>query len=373
MASAYFIFMVVCFALQSVATSTLALTVTLVILLCYLPMLTSARGFDRILLVLVALVLTVSLPVAAARNPTAIAHYAVVLATLGTAYLFTRDLSVYHRASRVVLLVMQSVVGVYLLFAGLDNYPLEDMIPGSSSNGITSYLVLLQVNYCVALFLRHRRLAWVTPVLTLAICVVGFGRGSLIASAGILAINALYALAAVRRLRIGLLLVAMLLLLAVTLLGGWSAFWGLVEARTKLGGGVYDPARASIIHEYLSKLDGFDLLFGADFNDTAIDRQFRGNPHNSFIRAHHIFGLPYLLMFMLLPWCVLRAGRRWSDGVFLFMLFSVLIFRAATETIVFPSPLDLFFFGICFACRRDAGLRDGRFAVPSERAAHATQ
>lgn len=372
-ASAYFILVVACFTLQSFATIALAWLVTGLILLRQLPTLAQARGLDRALLVIVALVLTLSLPVAAVRNPTALAHYAVALAMLGAAFLFTRDMDVYYRASRAVLLCLQAVVGVYLLFAGLRDFPLENMIPGSSSNGITSYLVLLQVNYCVALFLRHRRVAWVTPVLTLAICVVGFGRGSLIASAAILVLGALYRLLVVRRLRIGLMVVCMLLLLVFTLLGGWGNLRTLVEAHTKLGGGIFDQARASIILEYLSRLDAFGLLFGAGFEGTVIDTQFHDNPHNSLIRAHHIFGLAYLLLFLGLPWTVLGAGRCWRDRLFLFALFSVLVFRAFTETIVFPTLLDLFFFGICLACRRAAGMANGPAVALPRALIHAPQ
>jgi hypothetical protein len=360
LASGYFVFVVFCFAMQSIVATTLALLVTVWLLLCYLKLLTGAEGLDRVLLVVVALTLTASLPVAVMRNSTAIAHYFVVLATMGAAYLFTRDLSDYFRASRTVLLVIQATVGLYLLTAGLDDYPLESMIPGSSSNGITSYLVLLQVNYCIARFLYCRQVAWVTPFLTLAICVVGYGRGSLLASAAICLINFWQLLPSTRRLRIGL-LVAGLALLLFSVAGGWTSLWTFVEGHTKLGGGVYDSARASIIEEYLSRMDVFSLFVGEAFDGTAIDTQFRGNPHNSFIRAHHIFGLPYLLLFLLLPWCIFNTRRKWREAVFLFLMFTVLVFRAATETIVFPTLLDLFFFAICFACQRDAVVH-GRLA-----------
>ena len=161
------------------------------------------------------------------------------------------------------------------------------------------------------------------------------------------------------RMRIGLFIGVAVTVLAITLTGGWSALWLFVESRTKLGGGFYDPARATIIREYLQNMDLPGFFFGMGFDGTSIDTQFRGNPHNSFIRAHHIFGLPYLLVFLALPWLIFSPRRSWSATVYLFLMFSVLVFRSATETIVFPTLLDVFFFAICFACLRDTAMRRG--------------
>lgn len=369
----YFTVVVFCFAMQSVAATTIALALSMLLLLRHVPALTGATGLDRVLLAVVVLTMTVSLPLAGVRNPTAVAHYFVVVSTVAVAFLVTRDLSDYLRASRAVLLVMQAMIGLYLLYAGLDDFPLENMIPGSSSNGITSYLVLLQVNYCIATYLATRRLAWVTPLLTLAICFVGFGRGSLLAATAICVINLMRFLLSSRRMRMGLFLGVAMAALAITVTDGWSAIWLVVESRTKLGGGVYDPARATIIREYVHNMDGTGFFVGMGFDGTAIDTKFRGNPHNSFIRAHHIFGLPYLLVFLALPWLIFSPGRRWSASVYLFMMFSVLVFRAATETIVFPTLLDVFFFAICFACLRDAAIRRGSRPAHQATKNHAAQ
>jgi len=355
----YFTAVVCCFALQTVAFTAIAMVLSMVLLLCHVPALTGAKGLDRVILSVVVLTTTVSLPLAAVRHPTAVAHYFIVVGTVAVAFVVTRDLANYLRASRMVLLVAQAVIGLYLLSAGLDDYPLEKMLPGSSSNGITSYLVLLQVNYCMALFLAARRQAWVTPLLTLAICFVGFGRGSLLAAAAICVINSMHFLMSSHRMRIGLFIGVAVTVLAITLTGGWSALWLFVESRTKLGGGFYDPARATIIREYLQNMDLPGFFFGMGFDGTSIDTQFRGNPHNSFIRAHHIFGLPYLLVFLALPWLIFSPRRSWSATVYLFLMFSVLVFRSATETIVFPTLLDVFFFAICFACLRDTAMRRG--------------
>ena len=129
----------------------------------------------------------------------------------------------------------------------------------------------------------------------------------------------------------------------------WCSSLNFVETNTKIGSGLYDNNRAHINSEYLGLLerDGLAIIAGGDYRGTSIETEYNGNPHNSYIRAHNIFGLPYLFVMLLFP-LLLSRGQRFGDRVYGLILIAVMLFRAATEPILFPSLFDLFFFGSCF-------------------------
>lgn len=304
---------------------------------------------ERGMVGLVFATLTLTLPIAALRNESAIAHYLTILASLGAAYVLTRRMTVYLAASRWSLLAAQAAVAVYLAFSGLDDFPLENMLPDSSSNGVTSYLVLLQANYCIVHFAVRRRTSLVTALITLAICVVGFGRGSLLAAAALVALNVVFTPLVKTRAQA----LMAILVVVVAALGVFSRFQdeivGFVEANTKIGVGLEDEPRERIIGDYLGRIDAWSLVVGADYRGTAIEDDYFGNPHNSYIRAHHLFGLPYLLTMLLFPIALMRGGAPFSVKAFSTSMGAVILFRSFTEPILFPTLFDFYWFAICFS------------------------
>lgn len=346
---AYLIILTAFFASQSLLLSATAMAASLAFMTRYLRTLTRARGSERFLLIFLVCTMTIFLPFSVWRDETAIVHYVTVLLTVGVAYILTRDMVTYVQASFVVLLAAQAAIFIFLGYAGLDDFPLENIIPGSSSNGVTSYLILLQVHYCIVQYISTGRITFLTPLLTLSICIVGYGRGSLIAATAILVINFLTFLLGQKKIGSLLMTLAIFLILGFT---GWvysAEIEYFIEFNTKIGGGLYDDSRASMIKDYLSKLDVITVFTGADYNGTVIQSEYRGNPHNSFIRAHHIFGIPYLLIMMFMPLFILLKNGISRTSLYLLALLMVVFFRASTEPILFPTLLDIFYFAICFA------------------------
>lgn len=65
-------------------------------------------------------------------------------------------------------------------------------------------------------------------------------------------------------------------------------------------------------------LKGF--LFGVDYFGTSILYEFNSNPHNSFLRAHHIFGFPYLFVIVISPfYFVFNKNRPVKEAFFYFL------------------------------------------------------
>lgn len=330
---------------RSLVLSAIALGASSFLVLRNLDVFVTAPPRQRFLLLLGGGLLTLTLPFALFRNETAFVHYFVALLSILTAYLLTRSPDSYFFGSRIVLAVSLTMVMAYLATTGVHGFPLENMIPDSSSNGITSYLVVLQANYCIAKYLVRRTLPTITPLLTLAICIVGYGRGSILAAVMIIVIGLIaYSFKNGSR----------HFLLAAGLCGALVVGFGneitlFVEANTKIGSGLYDASRETMIKQYLGRLerDEYKIVTGSDYRGTDIDTEYRGNPHNSYIRAHHLFGLPFLMFVLAFPLLASR-GQRLAMRMYPFALMAVMLFRAATEPILFPTMLDVFFFSVCF-------------------------
>jgi hypothetical protein len=354
------ILLVFAVATRSLVISAAALGSATLVVMRNLHILLAAPRRDKYLLVGTGGLLTLTLPFAVLRSETALAHYFVTVLSLLTAFLITRSPDTYFQASRAGLYASLGVVSAYLATSGLGSFPLERMIPDSSSNGITSYLVILQANYCVASYLVRRKLPFLSAVLTLGICIVGYGRGSILSTVGIIAVNFItFALRKSPRH-----FFAAVGVLALT--GVWlAAVYGdeityFVEANTKIGSGLYDQHRDSIIKDYSHLIDENSLLIltGADYKGTVIEADYNNNPHNSYIRAHHIFGLPYLMLMLSFP---LLAFVRLPGKLraYPLALITIMLFRAATEPILFPTMLDVFYFSVCFVTPQVARLRGG--------------
>ena len=289
-------------------------------------------------------------------GPTVAFHWIISVTAAIAACAATRNSAVYSLMSKWGLIGAQLFVLAYLARTGVYGFPLENLIPGHSSNGITSYLVVLQINYSIVTFVLQRRVPWITLMASLGICLVGYGRGSILAVVSLILASLVVSVVPSRRRSafLQLLFVAGCIAGLVTFRAQLVQF---ADANTKIGAGLEDPGRALMLQQYVTQLNPGTALLGGSYDNTVINRDFRGNPHNSFIRGHHLFGLGYLLVIIFLPWYVAAKSRmRMAGKGYFLMLVLILYTRAFTEPILFPTVFDFFFFGMCFiALTRDAG------------------
>ncbi|MBK8761702.1 MAG: hypothetical protein IPM03_15005 [Sulfuritalea sp.] len=334
------------FASQRLELQALAVVFLAYIAISYSHLWATATLGERRAMLIFVLILTLSWPVAQIRNLSAIAHYITVLLSLFCAFVLTRDLHVYLFASRWLLIGALASIGIYLSQTGLEGFPLEEMIPGgSSSNGVTSYLIVAQLNYCLAKFVIHRSPAILTSMLTLFVCYVGYGRASLIAAASLCYITIIFYPKEKYRIP-GAVLISIIMYFIYD--KNEELIDSLIDA-TKIGSGLFDWARAAILEEYYNSINFFTFIFGGSYDGTVTAYYFNGNPHNSYIRAHHIFGIFYLVLVIVFPLVLFFGTSISSTLLYPVILLSIFYTRAATETIIFPTMLDLFFFMICFS------------------------
>ena len=349
--SLFFILMLVSATLTSIILQGLFVIVAAALAgLVYRDALKFTSGEKNILIALIV-VTGLILPINAFRTPTTVVHFAMMIACIGGSLFAVRDHATYNRASFVVLAFAQASILAFLVLQGPAEFPLENMFEVTSSNGITSILICVQINLCIANMLVSRKSCLVTASITLYICIIGYGRGSIIAAGMVWAMSALFFSASLERtarLVIGGAVAAVLGYVGLTSYGAITDF---LDTSTKIGMGLFDDARAAINAEYWSLLTGINIIIGASFEGTMVDRFFNGNPHNSYIRAHHFLGLPYIFIMTALAGRSLLLPAPLVFRFYFGAMMAILLFRASTEPVLFPTPLDLLYFSLFFLFR----------------------
>lgn len=228
--------------------------------------------------------------------------------------------------------------------------PLGSVLPWTSTNGIPSYLIVVQIAYSLSYYLKYNRLPLTSSVVTLIIAVLGLGRGSMIVGFLLLSLSLLINLtiATSKNGRIGVLIFALaaavpLMTYSIENVGEISEAIDIWIDGSKFSEGVLDEHRARIWSDYIGKIDGLELLLGTNYERTSINEHYGGNPHNSYIRVHSFYGL-FGLVIVFAPLLALCASRKvLSQKVVFFLLISLALFRATSEPIFFPSTLDYFY------------------------------
>lgn len=232
--------------------------------------------------------------------------------------------------------------------------PFGMVIEGSSTNGIPTYLIVLQVSLSLATYLTYGRLPVFSTIFTFAVAFFGSGRGSVVVAALIVAATLFINLVVVRREDVKLRMIFWGLLLIVVIIGvtRGGELLELVTVHTKLSVGLMDENRLKIWDDYSGKIDAVTLFLGADYSGTIIEYEYGGNPHISYIRTHSMFGLPMTLLVMVSPVFVLFFRKPLVQKLVFFTFISLSALRAISEPIFFPALTDLFYFIWFFMCMK---------------------
>lgn len=232
-----------------------------------------------------------------------------------------------------------------------DPEPLGAIFPGSSTNGLPSYLIVVQIAFSIAHFLKNGRLPLLSAIATFAVAVFGLGRGSMIVAALILIfgimINVMTSENKSDRKVFFTTVCLFSLPISLYFYANFDDLMASVELLiegSKFSSGVLDEHRGRIIDDYLNKIDAWSLIFGAAYDGTSIVLNYGGNPHNSFIRVHSFYGLAGLLFVASSLLLIMASNRHRIHKRVTLVLVVLALIRATSEPIFFPSTLDFFYF-----------------------------
>jgi hypothetical protein len=227
--------------------------------------------------------------------------------------------------------------------------PLESFFPGTSANGISSYLIVFQIAYSLIFFLKLNRLPIFSSLNTFIVSYFCLGRASIVVSLLILIFSLCSNQKNKKKFKKQklLLLSSVLLVLTCFIFKYYvqlSNFIAPLYSYTRFSTGLTDPHRAIMIIDYFSKIDMKTLFLGADYINTSILNLYGGNPHNSFIRVHSFYGLAGLVSIFIPIFFLLKSEKLVSQKIITLILISFALFRGSTEPIFFPGVLDFFYF-----------------------------
>ncbi len=275
--------------------------------------------------------------------------------------------AVLVRVFRWIYVICIAGICVGLVAHAGETEALGKLLPNTSVNGIPSYMLVLQVGVSLSFFAHHGRLPMLSPWITGWIAFMGIGRGSIIVAGLIIGATLAFNLRGQNtRWSAYLFRVLMVVCVAAMAFATGPEAYDWISSHTKLSAGLIDTHRADILSAYWSQIDPVSLVIGADFTGTIIDELYHGNPHVAFLRTHSFFGLPLTVLALLSPlavwWAPIPRNRQWVYMTFC----ALLVLRATTEPILFPTLLDLIYFTVLFLPFR----RDTISPQPANRTTH---
>ena len=231
---------------------------------------------------------------------------------------------------------------------GYSTEPLEQLIPGTSTNGIPSYFIVLFVALAISSLISVGRMPVVASIATLIVAILGVGRGSIIVAAILLLFSLSFTFFR-SKMRPGYKssIILLAVLVAIIFIANnfneiLITFETLVKG-SKFSNGIWDEHRAKIIMEYIAKIDALPFILGADYIGTSILDFYDGNPHNSYIRVHAFYGL-WGVLCVFIPLILLAVKDvEWQLKLSILFLIGCALLRATSEPIFFPSLLDFFY------------------------------
>jgi len=243
------------------------------------------------------------------------------------------------------------IVSYFLLFfayglaIGFSPSAMDSFFPNSSRNGVSAIALFLQIFYSASYLMTYGSLPIITPFITFAIAILCKGRAGLAAAGIVLAISMIKAVATDKR---------RLVLCAGAVVVGMAALYTIpnslvqeaVEHTNFYRRGI-ESIRSEMWAEYLERINARTFFTGVDLSTVPLIQSYNLNPHNSFIRGHSYFGIPYLIMVLVVLAIGARGilNRQWVLVCFLW----IYLFRSAFDIVGFFDIPDFIMFFIIYS------------------------
>lgn len=285
-----------------------------------------------------------SIPLIVFYNYSTIAYFMLTIWSVFLAIVFLKDdnLEYFYNGIKYLFFTFTAITLIYIYFTeGMypSVYRLDYMIGNNvSGNGPTSFLnILLGVYTALRMKLRNRS-SLAISLISLYIAIEGYGRGSIVFVLMMIMLNLIFIFFHLRKSwRLFFIIFFTLFLIAIP-----SIYEILLTTKLTQG---FDSPRIFIAQEYINAINVFSFFFGASYEDTIIASIYDNNPHITYIRTHHIFGLFYLfgLFYIILKKIFyVISNSSLVNWMILLIVFNILI-RTITEPLLFPSLFDSFF------------------------------
>lgn len=252
--------------------------------------------------------------------------------------------SLYYASKFLYFSLLVFMLLTLLYFWG-DKEPFAKVIPGSSTNGFPTFLLLLNVFYVSTSYCYKNNVSIIVPLFTIFMAFYGVGRGTLVVSFLLLIFVFSLNMSSKNYGYKSYFKYLFISCFILTLILNFNLIYSFFSLYTKLSVGLVDTNRLEILFDYFNKLtDLQSVLFGADYSNTVISDKYKGNPHIAFVRSHSMFGFIYLFMVFFSPLLILFCGKKFKEIYIYGGCILLFWLRAISEPNLFPAFFDYFYF-----------------------------
>lgn len=287
------------------------------------------------------------------RYPMGIFFIMITLMAIFNTLILIRNIEVFYKASKITLyFYICLILGLCGLY-GFANFPkenpIEHIVEGSSANGITSYLVIVLLNFSAISYTYKNKIPLLPIILSLVITFIGYGRSSILSVLLFFVVYIVSQYYTKNKQKVILFLSGFILLGTFLFIKYNKEIMLFYTVNTKFAGSALKSHhRERQLADYLNKLDYVTTLTGTDYSNTSIQLIYKNNPHNSFIRAHSIFGLPYLILIFTIPFVLVFFYEKSNHQIFTAAVIVIILIKAFPEPFLFPSLMDFYLISILF-------------------------
>lgn len=246
---------------------------------------------------------------------------------------------VFFRVSVISFWSASIFILVVSLASGFDRDSYDQVFEHASRNRLGAYLVITAVSAAIACYWERGRVVVYPSVIALLLSLPLYGRASIISSFMFFAVS-IIARFGLR----GAILLQPFFILIVVAFQHWG-IWEALISETNLSRGIESP-RTQMAIGYMANLDLAGFFLGAPMGDIELINQYNGNPHNSFVRLHSLYGVFPIVVILFF---FLRRRHAGWPRLFLLSCCAILVFRISLDTIAFGDYLDHLIFASILA------------------------
>mgnify|MGYP000506902780 CR=1 FL=1 len=272
---------------------------------------------------------------------------------------FTAIISIYNpkefnSSFKYLLITLQIILALFIFIFGFDDFPrispLEKVIDGSSANGVTTVISLIQATYFISSYFLKKKMNLILPVTTVLICFAGYGRGSILLALAVFLLTILVKCIDENYYKKPVIVISFFLISFYFINENIDSITYFFAANSKLERSLVDTSREEMLGDYFNKLENnfTYIIFGTDYKNTSIVNKYRNNPHNSFIRAHSFFGFLYLLIHFIFIMFFFRKIKSLLDFIIIIIFCFFVFMRIFTEVAFMATSMDFIMYYIIF-------------------------
>ncbi len=228
---------------------------------------------------------------------------------------------------------------------------MEGIFSEMSPNYVSVVLIMNASVLAIVQYRQREKVRIVPAILTVLFSILAFGRSGIGCSLVLLAAVFLINWSAMTKVKKYLVLASFIIPFIVVVIAQGqyllNMIYGISFFKKFSDNGLDSPARDILMREYFVHLNKNDLFYyiGYNYGKNPWFLHYGLNPHNSYIRLHHYFGV---FFFLIVPTLIISFLKLLYSNRFYALILLAILLRAYTDTVLFLSLYDFLVISLIF-------------------------